>query len=990
MRDENAWAVPGDVWAGLHPRRGGRPLPEDALPLTSWGSLDRVLDRDVIYDEKLLAAGRRYLEEPDGDPVAAAVGALLTGGGSGMWATVGGVGFAARVVGETFRLAESGALWTVPVTGGETYERLWRGEDFERAYAVARAVRRLLATAPEADHERAGEILAGFREWPSGRIITSYLMPTRVDWVDEDCAAAAGWRSDRPEGRDEWAWADHRRLSGVLLLSAGRTEHLDLLRGSIVHAMLGYRDVGVVATVLDGVGPAAAAMLADPFFLQLLHLQDDTYRNQDRPGPAMTRVLAGTPDDDAMRVLLRDTLDDRPCSPGRLLRSGALARYPLRALRMLAERDDPVSRDLFGGLVLSEPRLIPQLPEPLRSRAAQVGPGIGTGWAALLDSADDTHRSIDSADDTHRPIDSADDVKRAVAALAAIPTEEAFALLLDRVDRKHFRPALLSAAKRDPRLAMRVLAAHAGRGGTVTELLRDHALAYPAAAAEVLAAHPELSALLRSAEPVTGATPPVLAVALDRAPALPEWLVVARLPQVTLRLPWAAGPTGGTTPSTAGVAAGSGGAVGGAALSVDAVRRLCELVVLSRLDQPRPEIAEVRAVCEPAGLSALAAEVFAQWQAAGSPSKNNFAMVAMALLGDDTNVPAFSALLPTWSSTPMRVKTGMAVLAAIGTDLALTHLHRFGRRARTAGFRRLAAERIGSVAEARGLRPEQLADRIVPDAGLDADGRAVLDYGPRRFTLGFDEQLRPWVAGPDGKRLARLPRPGRGDDPELAPAAYRRFAEIKKEVKDVAKERIRSVERAMISGRRWTASEFRAFYLRHPLMWQITHRLLWATFDERDSVVTAFRVAEDRSLADIHDRTWELPADATVGVPHPWHVAADRGAWSELFADYAVLQPFPQLGRELTAAGGVDLTSFAGLPVTSSRLWTLVAGMWERGPDQSSIVRNGCMVRYSPGFHWQEPNQDEQHLTAVIGADDLSPIEFSEVVRDLRYLTAAG
>jgi Domain of unknown function (DUF4132) len=32
---------------------------------------------------------------------------------------------------------------------------------------------------------------------------------------------------------------------------------------------------------------------------------------------------------------------------------------------------------------------------------------------------------------------------------------------------------------------------------------------------------------------------------------------------------------------------------------------------------------------------------------------------------------------------------------------------------------------------------------------------------------------------------------------------------------------------------------------------------------------------------------------ATVGIAHPLHLAAAVPAWSQLFADYQILQPFP-------------------------------------------------------------------------------------------------
>src|SRR6185369_16203815 len=144
-----------------------------------------------------------------------------------------------------------------------------------------------------------------------------------------------------------------------------------------------------------------------------------------------------------------------------------------------------------------------------------------------------------------------------------------------------------------------------------------------------------------------------------------------------------------------------------------------------------------------------------------------------------------------------RAVTGVGVLAAIGTDVALMHLHGIAQRAKFKGLKTAAQQKMDEVAAGLGLDAEQLADRLVPDFGLAADGSLRLDYGPRQFLVGFDEQLRPFVADADGKRLKALPKPGARDDAELAPAAYKQFAALKKDVRTVAADQIRRLERAM-------------------------------------------------------------------------------------------------------------------------------------------------------------------------------------------------
>jgi len=1068
LPDEDTWVLPPYWRQEVHPRRGGCPGPERVIPpdaterLRDWLRSEKVAkslrrmtsERDVIFDPVLQAEGWGYLNDWQSadDPGAeenvlgAAVATLFTRCHVtdaeyfvDVWVSRFGIEFAVRVVGELAGIVAGRSLWSVDPTAEKTYESLWRGEDLRSLYRVARGLRSHLAVATDDEYERACEILGGYRDSPIGRIATSYLVPTQVAWVDEDCAAAAAWFAV-PEGDEKPGRGGERDMSAILLHAASSVRHLELLRGSITSSLLGYRSPSDVGTVLDGVGPAAAPILLGPFYLELLWLHDTNYSYAKRMGADGLRLVAAIPTDEAFRLLCRDTVGALRIRLAALLKSGMITRYPVRALRILAELEAaaPVSfsdkygragvtnphelalyKDLLGIQVLTDPRLVPAaagvLPAPVLARAREIEAGGGAGIGAGLVDLLDTHAKTPY----YRLLESAEDEKRAIAALAAVPTDEAFGHLVDRVERKYVRPALLTAAKRDPRRALRVLLAKTAPAASeasesaeaehvLVELLRNHVLGYPEAAAEALPAldapaRARVEAILAGvAGPTThqkpGSTPPVLAGPPRgpngkpmRVPDLPEWLVLPTLPAISPRS-------------------------GGPALPQDAVRQLAALLAVSKIAAPHPGIAEVRAHCEPHSLAVFAWAVFEQWQAAQYPAKHHLAMVALALLGDDTTVPALTALFPSWAKgSSVRVRTGMDVLAAIGSDVALTHLHRLARKAETKGFRAQAEERLGWVGEARGLSPEQLADQIVPDLGLDADGRTTVDYGRRQLTVGFDEQFAPRFTDQHGAPVARLPRPVAADDQELAPAAYRRFAELKKDVVSIAGERIRALEQAMVMGRRWTGAEFQRRLVRHPLVWQLVRRLLWATFNERGEVTTLFRAAEDRSFADVDDKALALDDAATVGLAHPWHFAADRATWAEIFADYEIIQPFAQLSREVFSVAETDPSSFAGTSTESRKLFMLIARGWRFNQGHDAVLRawpgdRTVEVEFRPGYHWQEPEQQSKQLARVqvwttslspdgsagsgqprpedpAGFADLDPVAGSEVLRDLRFLT---
>ncbi|MEU4419101.1 DUF4132 domain-containing protein [Actinoplanes sp. NPDC024001] len=450
------------------------------------------------------------------------------------------------------------------------------------------------------------------------------------------------------------------------------------------------------------------------------------------------------------------------------------------------------------------------------------------------------------------------------------------------------------------------------------------------------------------------------------------------------------------------------------ALPPAAMQHLCTMLALSRIGTPYPGVAIVRETLDRASLAEFGWSLFQSWESAGRPSKYGWALEALALTGDDDTVRRLTPIIRAWPGEGghARAVTGLDVLREISSEVALMHLHSIAQKTKFAGLKHAARERIDVVAGELGLTAEQLADRLVPDFGLDAQGRLTLDYGPRRFVVGFDEQLKPYVVDDDGMRRKDLPKPGARDDDALAPAAYKTFAGLKKDVRTVAADLIHRLETAMVVQRRWTADEFRRLLVEHPLMRHVVSRLVWATFTAEGTVGTAFRVAEDGSPADVDDKELALADDASIGVAHPLHIDSDLTAWTRLFTDYEILQPFPQLSRpvrRLTAeqAAQQRLTEFVGASVAVDRLLKLERrGWWVRSTPMDAGIQNtvecylpgrGALTfPLNPGISVQFPNEDstqtfsDARLSGAPNFAALDPVILSELLCDLHYLQHGG
>ncbi|MEY4561187.1 MAG: hypothetical protein RLZZ618_464 [Pseudomonadota bacterium] len=376
----------------------------------------------------------------------------------------------------------------------------------------------------------------------------------------------------------------------------------------------------------------------------------------------------------------------------------------------------------------------------------------------------------------------------------------------------------------------------------------------------------------------------------------------------------------------------------GGALPITVMDHVATMLALSTLDAPYAGVTLLRDLCTPNSLADFAWDLFDAWLAVGGPAKENWAFIALGLLGNDDTARRLSPLIREWpgEAAHQRAVTGLSLLEAIGTDVALMHLNGIASKVKFKGLQEKAQEKIAAIAETRGLTSDELADRLVPDLGLDDNGLLQLDFGPRQFVVGFDESLKPFVKDLQGSRLKDLPKPIKSDDAALAEAATERFKQLKKDAKALGSLQLVRLELGMVSQRRWSATDFRLFFLDHPLMRHLAARVVWGVYADQ-AFTQGFRVAEDWSLADEHDTHFDLPGDAVVGIAHVLEMPPSaQAAFGQVFADYEILQPFKQLGRETHALTddertGKEITRFKDKVVSIGSVMGLVNRGWERG-----------------------------------------------------------
>jgi hypothetical protein len=437
----------------------------------------------------------------------------------------------------------------------------------------------------------------------------------------------------------------------------------------------------------------------------------------------------------------------------------------------------------------------------------------------------------------------------------------------------------------------------------------------------------------------------------------------------------------------------------------------------STLDAPQPLVTALKQHLDRTLLDAFAWKLFELWQSAGGTTNHKWALLTLGLLGGDGCALKLTPLLRAWpgESLHQRAVTGLECLRAVGTDTALMQLNSIAQKLKFKALRNKARQFMDDIAAARGLSRLQLEDRIVPDLDLDERGGRVFDFGPRQFWFVLGPDLKPLLRDEAGKLKGELPKPGAKDDVERANTAVAEWKVLKKQVRETIKAQAYRLEQAMISGRRWSASEFESLLVRHPLMINLVRRLLWGVYDRERKLVRAFRVTEERDYADIHDNPSALDGAYAMGVAHPLHLPPDdRAAWGQVFGDYEIIAPFPQLGRrvhtlepgeesarELKRFSGKDIPAMIFLGILKSHGWT--DGRWQEGmhfgghyksydgPRITAVLDlgggSGDSLRINSAYFLQDADWG---IDKALPLGQVDPVVLSEVLGTLAVLASKG
>lgn len=947
-----------------------------------------------------------------------------------------GIGFAAEcVIVAASVSARGGAL-------GQIRARTWQDLRGFHLSEVHSQLRTLLAGLADPEYTAVVDRAARLRGLTlASNLASSFFLPTQDNWVDSDIQAFSSVEVD-----DKWSviWlltcVTTVESAEQIFQAASRIDPRAQSRGTAVWAV--GQHPHLVYSMCTNVGPGCEYLVGELF-------DGNLYAKHKK---IMAKILAEFDTDAALTELL-SRIDDKYVEPAIL---DAMTRNPERCARMLAAAPGPTAARLLGDLQRRYPEISPSapsttplpgtsvedlpallasppwqqarsrrkplvlnVPAPARDLTVSWLPGERDDWLHRY-HADDTGHYYSSgsqvfletvanapdeiarrllregiptflwrAEPTLQRIlarfgdTAADFVLRVVRSrpaltpvLAPIDGTATSAHMLERLASKSIRPAAMHWFRRHIDTAAADLVVHTlGATGSprrrAEQLLgqlgreghRDHLLD----ASRALAGddgHAEVTRILD--------TDPLMHLP-SRVPTMPQWLSPVLLPPISLK--------GDDRP-----------------LPASAVTNICTMLAMSRLGDEYAGIDILRHLITPTHLAQFTRDIFTRWSAAGFPSQQDWALEALGVSGDDITVDLLAPLIQTWplQSAHRRAATGLDVLMAIGSDNALHALWTIADGLRFPALRKKAEANINHIADQLHLAPEDLADRVIPRLGFDAQSTMSVDYHRTTFTVSLTNRLQVQITDSTGTPLADVPAPNT-TDPGDVHDTYKRYTTMRRTLRITSPDLIGRLETAMITERRWTLDAVVQRYLHHPLMGPLARNLLWVN-DQG-----AFFRFDELTKEPVTANEQRLPLDgaATIGLAHPVAMASgELQAWQAVFENAALEQPFEQLWRavytnELTE----KLSLYKNVKVSTRELLALRRSGWVREEPQDKgaqialhkPVGNGdvATMMVFPGFNISNAHQwKNQRIVdvSVSGAQRPSPLVASELMRDLSTL----
>ncbi|MBM7070293.1 DUF4132 domain-containing protein [Actibacterium sp. 188UL27-1] len=292
---------------------------------------------------------------------------------------------------------------------------------------------------------------------------------------------------------------------------------------------------------------------------------------------------------------------------------------------------------------------------------------------------------------------------------------------------------------------------------------------------------------------------------------------------------------------------------------------------------------------------------------------------------------------------------------------------------------------------------QQLGDRAVSNAGLDADLGVDLPWGHAPYRAQVQDDLTMILINPQGRSVKALPTakdPSQKDTKKL-------LIDVKKNIAATMTAQTARLYAEMCHDRVWTLADWQTFIVDHPILSRLSQRLVWTA--QTTAGRQTFRPTAEGDFSDVADMPVRLDQTNGISLAHRVTVDAETAtAWQRHLADYEVTALFDQFARPPVHRADLPRLSGHDLPIPPQRVW---------GPD---LLKNAKLLGYAaPGtgktfFEFPDlvkeigafaislstygspPSHPDhaaiQKVSVTQNAADIPPVLLSEITNDLKVM----
>lgn len=292
--------------------------------------------------------------------------------------------------------------------------------------------------------------------------------------------------------------------------------------------------------------------------------------------------------------------------------------------------------------------------------------------------------------------------------------------------------------------------------------------------------------------------------------------------------------------------------------------------------------------------------IYELWLTEGAGTKYRNILFPFALTATEGQIIELKKQIDVWAvnSKPALAAFAVQCLCMNGSKMALLLTDTMAKKHKSKKVKETALEAMNLFAEEQKLSRDELDDLIVPDLGFGKDRKRSFTYGERSFTAVLNNNIEISLIDPSGKVIKSLPKASAklNDDETKVAEAKEELKAIKKQLKTILDTQKPRIEKAIITGRRWSIEKWKALFIDNPLMTPFSMGIIWEEQDEKGTILKTFRYMEDGTFNTVEEEEYELGENTYIAPLHPCDISMEEvEQWKQQLDDYEIIQPVDQI-----------------------------------------------------------------------------------------------